>query len=314
MTSKKTYIRIGLFVVVLTTALIWGTLWLSAGGAPGEFDFYTTYMNESVSGLSPDAALTYRGVNVGKVREITIDPNNPDRVRLLLQVKHGVPIKQDTEATLAMQGLTGLATIDLLGGSANSPPLTMTDGEPYPVIPSRPSLLVRLDSVVSDLLGNLIAMSKKVNEMLDDDSRANVAKTLAHIEAITGTLAGESNRLGAIVGDAEATMKNARQASTALPDLMRDVSHSTQTLAIMAEQLRAAGETINATSKTLQRTAATSGTDVQRFTASTLPDITAMTRDLRDASENLRRISESIERDPSVLLYGRAEQKRGPGE
>src|SRR4029077_1469590 len=115
-TSKKTYIRIGLFVVVLTTALIWGTLWLSAGGAPGEFDFYTTYMNESVSGLSPDAALTYRGVNVGKVREITIDPNNPNRVRLLLQVKHGVPIKQDTEATLAMQGLTGLATIDLLGG------------------------------------------------------------------------------------------------------------------------------------------------------------------------------------------------------
>ena len=77
-TSKKTYIRIGLFVVVLTTALIWGTLWLSAGGAPGEFDFYTTYMNESVSGLSPDAALTYRGVNVGKVREITIDPNNPE--------------------------------------------------------------------------------------------------------------------------------------------------------------------------------------------------------------------------------------------
>ncbi len=133
--------------MTLTTALIWGTLWLSAGGAPGEFDFYTTYMNESVSGLSPDAALTYRGVNVGKVREITIDPSNPNRVRLLLQVKHGVPIKQDTEATLAMQGLTGLATIDLLGGSPGSPPLTMTEGEPYPVIPSRPSLLVRLDSV-----------------------------------------------------------------------------------------------------------------------------------------------------------------------
>ena len=66
-----------------------------------------------------------------------------------------------------MQGLTGLATIDLLGGSPGSPPLTMTDGEPYPVIPSRPSLLVRLDSVISDLLGNLIEMSNKVNAMLD---------------------------------------------------------------------------------------------------------------------------------------------------
>ena len=314
MTSKSTYVRIGIFVVAMMTALIWGTLWLSAGGAPGEYDFFYTYMNESVSGLSPDAALTYRGVNVGKVREIMIDPNNPNRVRLMLQVKHGVPIKQDTQATLEMQGLTGLATIDLLGGSPESPALTMTDGEIYPVIPSRPSLLVRFDSVVSDLLGNLIEMSAKLNKILDDDSRANFTKSLAHIEAITGALAGESGRIGNIVTDAEAAMKNARQASGTLPDLMQDVRHSTQTLADMADQLRVAGDTINETAKTLQHTASSSGSDVQRFTSSSLPDVSAMTRDLRDAAENLRRVSESLERDPSVLLYGRAEQKRGPGE
>jgi phospholipid/cholesterol/gamma-HCH transport system substrate-binding protein len=313
-TSKASYVGIGIFVVTLSAALIWATLWLSAGGAPGEYDFYYTYMNESVSGLSPDAALTYRGVNVGKVREIVIDPTNPDRVRLTLQVEHGVPIKQDTQATLEMQGLTGLATIDLLGGSTASPSLSATAGEAYPVIPSRPSLLVRLDSVISDLLGNLIEMSGKLNEILDDRTRANLAKTLAHVEAITGTLAAQSNRVGAIVADAEATLKNARQASAALPDLMRDVGHSTQSLAEMADQLRTAGETINATADSLQRTAQASGSDVQRFTATTLPDVSAMSQDLRDAAENLRRISESLDRDPSVLLYGRAQAKRGPGE
>ena len=312
--TKAGYVRIGIFVVGLTTAMIWGTLWLSAGGAPGDYDLYTTYMTESVSGLSPDAALTYRGVNVGKVREISIDPNNPNRVRLLLQVKHGIPVKQDTEATLAMQGLTGLATIDLLGGSPDSPTLTETAGEPYPVIPSRPSLLVRLDSVFSDLLGNLIALSGKLNKVLDDDTRTNIAKTLAHIETVTAALAGQSNRFGTIVGDAEVTMKNARDASTALPDLMRDVTKSTQTLADMASQLRAAGATINETAQTLQRTAAASGADVQNFTASTLPNVAAMTQELREASENLRRISDTLERDPSVVLYGRAPAKRGPGE
>ena len=312
--TKAGYVRIGLFVVVLTTALIWGTLWLSAGGAPGDYDYYVTYMTESVSGLSPDAALTYRGVNVGKVREISIDPNNPNRVRLLLQVKHGIPVKQDTEATLAMQGLTGLATIDLLGGSPESPALTTTDGEPYPIIPSRPSLLVRLDSVFSDLLGNLITLSGKLNRVLDDDTRANITKTLAHIETVTAALAGQSNRFGNIVGDAEVTMKNARDASTALPDLVREVSKSTQTLASMADQLRAAGATINDTAQTLQRTAAASGADVQTFTASTLPNVAAMTQDLREASENLRRISDALERDPSVVLYGPAPRKRGPGE
>jgi phospholipid/cholesterol/gamma-HCH transport system substrate-binding protein len=313
-TPKSTYVRIGLFVVVLTAALIWGTLWLSAGGAPGDFDFYYTYMEESVSGLSPDAALTYRGVNVGKVNEITIDPKNPNRVRLTLQVKRGVPIKQDTQATLEMQGLTGLATIDLLGGSTDSPALTMTDGEPYPVIPSRPSLLVRLDSVISDLLGNLIEMTAKVNKILDDDSRANFARTLAHIEAITGAVAGNSDRIDAIVGDAQATMKSTRLASGELPDLMQDLRRSTQTLAEMADQLRTAGASLNEAAKTLQRTATHSGGDVERFTSSSLPDAAAMTRDLRDAAENLRRVSETLERDPSVLLYGRTQQKRGPGE
>jgi phospholipid/cholesterol/gamma-HCH transport system substrate-binding protein len=312
--TKAGYVRIGIFVVVLTTALIWATLWLSAGGAPGDYDYYLTYMTESVSGLSPDAALTYRGVNVGKVREISIDPNDPNRVRLLLQVKHGIPVKQDTQATLAMQGLTGLATIDLLGGSAESPALTSTEGEPYPVIPSRPSLLVRLDSVFSDLLGNLIDLSGKLNQTLDKDVRTNIAQTLAHIETVSGALARESSRFSNIVDDAEVAMKNAREASTALPDLMHDVKQSSQTLAQMADQLRAAGATINDTAQTLQRTAASSGADVQSFTASTLPNVAAMTQDLREASENLRRISDTLERDPSVVLYGRPPAKRGPGE
>jgi len=314
MTSKGGYIRIGMFVVALTAALIWGTLWLGAGGAPGDYDLYYTYMNESVSGLSPDAALTYRGVNVGKVREISIDPNNPNRVRLMLQVQHGVPLKQDTEATLEMQGLTGLATIDLLGGSPQSPPLTATDGEAYPVIPSRPSLLVRLDSVISDLLGNLIEMSTKVNALLDDQTRANFGQTLAHIETVTAALARQSDRFGGIVANAETTMKNAAAASATLPDAVRDVGHSAQALADMAQQLRAAGATINETAKTLQRTVDTSGGDVQRFSAQALPDVSAMSRDLREAAENLRRVSETIERDPSVLLYGQPSRKRGPGE
>ena len=314
MTSKVGYIRTGAFVVALTAALIWGALWLAAGGSPGEYDVYVTYMTESVSGLSPDAALTYRGVNVGKVTDVAIDPHNPNRVQLMLQVKRGVPIKQDTQATLAMQGLTGLATIDLLGGSPESPKLTRKEGDRYPVIPSRPSLLVRLDSVISDLLGNLIEMTARLNTVLDEDTRTNLRKTLAHVEVITSSVSRQSNRLGNIIADAEVTVKNARDASAHLPELVGDFRHSTQSLSEMADELRAAGDSINQTAMTLQQTSQKSGSDVQRFTAKTLPDVTAMTQDLRDAADNLRRVSEALERDPSVLVYGRGTTKRGPGE
>jgi len=192
--------------------------------------------------------------------------------------------------------------------------LLKTEGEPFPVIPSRPSLLVRFDSVISDLLGNLIDMTAKLNQVLDDDTQTNFRKTLAHLETITFSLSKHSHRFGAIIADAEATVKNAHEASNALPSLMADVSQSTQSLAEMADQLRAAGETISQTALTLQQTARTSGGDVQRFTGTTLPDVSAMTQDLRDAAEHLRRVSESLERDPSVLVYGRPAPKRGPGE
>jgi phospholipid/cholesterol/gamma-HCH transport system substrate-binding protein len=314
MTTKTGYILTGVFVIVLTMALIWGTLWLSAGGAPGEFDYYLTYMKESVSGLSPDSALTYRGVSVGKVRDITIDPNDPEQVRLLLQVQRGVPITEDTEATLNLQGLTGLATIDLSGGTRDSPRLVAKPGQAYPIIPSRPSLLVRLDSVISDLIGNLITMSDKLNRVLDEPTQRNVSGIVAHIEVITGTLAAQSGRLESIIADAEATVANTRAASGALPDLMRDVRQSTDALAAMANELRAAGTTINDTAQSLQETARASGNDVQRFTSTTLPDISALTDDLRGTAENLRHLSDTIERDPSVLLYGRPARKRGPGE
>ena len=63
-------------------------------------------MTESVSGLNPNAPVTYRGVDVGKVREIAIDREDPARVRVLLDIEGGTPVKEDTVAILVSQGIT----------------------------------------------------------------------------------------------------------------------------------------------------------------------------------------------------------------
>ena len=73
MISKSSYTLVGAFVLVLSAAFIWGVMWISAGGTPRDFNRYLIYMPESVSGLNVDAAIKYRGVEVGKVEQISID-------------------------------------------------------------------------------------------------------------------------------------------------------------------------------------------------------------------------------------------------
>ncbi|MBT8144250.1 MAG: MCE family protein, partial [Gammaproteobacteria bacterium] len=150
MTPKSSYVLVGLFVLLLGVALIAGVLWLSTGGPPKDYEFYLVYMTESVSGLSMDAPVKYKGVSVGRVRDIRLNPENPEEVRILLVVLEGTPINAETRATLEVQGLTGVAHVNLSGGGPDSAPLLKDRNEPYPVIESKPSLLVRLDDTVSE--------------------------------------------------------------------------------------------------------------------------------------------------------------------
>ena len=142
MEPKVNYMIVGLFVVLLGVALLGGILWLSRTDYRGVYDRYYSYMTESVSGLSTDASVKYRGVDVGRVKEIVLDPANPEEVRLALDLVRGTPVKENTVAVLETQGLTGLTTVNLTGGTRDSPLLTAKPGETYPVIKSGPSFLL----------------------------------------------------------------------------------------------------------------------------------------------------------------------------
>src|SRR4030067_1419905 len=145
MEEKVNFAVVGVFVLVLGTALIGGVLWLSSGGSYGRsYDVYQTYMKESVAGLNLNASVRYRGVEVGHVQQIALAPGNVEQVQLTLAIESGTPIKVDTVAILSTQGLTGIAFVDLTGGSRNSPELEAESDAPYPGIRSGPSLMVRL--------------------------------------------------------------------------------------------------------------------------------------------------------------------------
>ena len=89
MDPRVNYTLVGLFVMGLGGALAVAIIWLSRGTEDKVYQTYVAYVYESVAGLNPRAPVKYRGVEVGQVRRISLDKNNPERVRLVLDIEKG---------------------------------------------------------------------------------------------------------------------------------------------------------------------------------------------------------------------------------
>lgn len=308
METKVNYAVVGAFVLLLGAALVAGLLWIGSGRTYGTaYATYLIYMNESVSGLNLGAPVRYHGVEVGKVRSIALAPHDPQLVRLALDIERGTPIKQDTVATLREQGLTGIAYVELAGGSRSSPPLRATSGEPYPVIPAKPSLIVRLDKSVSKLLKSLTRTSKSLNALLDEGNRRAIAQTLRNIDRLSQTLAARSAAIDASLGDAARAMHDSARAAAALPALVARAQRSADAVERMAND-------VSHTSASADRTLTEARTDMRRFSSETLPQVNALVDQLRELTASLQRFSAQLEHNPSMLLYGKPAPKAGPGE
>ena len=297
MEEKVNFVVVGIFVLVLGTALIGGILWFSSGKSYRTvYDTYQTYMKESVSGLNINAPVRYRGVEVGRVQKINLAPGNIEQVQLTLGIERGTPIKVDTVALLQTHGLTGLTFVELTGGSRDAQDLKAMNGEKFPVIRTGPSLMTRLDTSVTALLGNLNRTSQNINALLDDDNRLAIKNSLKDIATLSRALASHQTEIDASLG-------NAARFTSELPQLANRIQHSTETFDRMTDELSKASASTRATMDS-----------TRQFTSETLPEMHQLVLELRDLTGSLRRFSGELEQNPAILLHGKAAQKRGPGE
>lgn len=299
---------VGFFVLVLGAAGIAFVLWIASGGnLKTRYDLYQAFVDESVSGLNLNAPVKYRGVEVGKVRDIRLNPANTEQVRLLFAIEHGTPIKEDTEAVLKTQGLTGIAYVELSGGGRNAQPLPSPQPGEYPVIKTKPSLLSRLENVLTSLMTKLDTVSDAVTAVLSEENRAAFKSALADIAVVSRTIAGRKDALDSGIANAARTFENTSRASAQAGPLIERINRS-------AEAIEKMGNEVAQTSAGAGRTVESVGADVKRFTADTLPELERLLGELRTLAVSLRRLSEQTERDPRGLLFGRKQVPEGPGE
>jgi phospholipid/cholesterol/gamma-HCH transport system substrate-binding protein len=304
MEPKVSYALVGAFVALFGAILIVIVLWLVRGGSQSTYRSYYAFFDESVSGISEDSVVSYKGIKVGRVRNMRLDPENPERVRLVLDIAEGTPIKEDTVASLASQGLTGLAFVELGGGTRDSPPLMPPPGQPYPVIKIKPSL--PLDQAASTLVSNLNEIASSLKDVTDKESRAAMRKTMVNLAELTGALKQREKELDKFFSSADRTLENTREATEKLPALFSSATETAAALENMAQQ-------IDRTSKSVDSLLAGSQQDVQRFTNQTLSEAGLLIAEIRQLTERLQRLAQQVEQNPRSLLFGRRPVP-GPGE
>lgn len=327
MQSKVNYALVGLFVILLGSTLLAVAFWLTLGGETRVYDRYRVYFQESVAGLNLKATVRYRGVQVGQVESIVLDRANPDRVDVVLNIERGTPIRRDTIATLSTRGLTGVAAVELSGGG-QSLPLEREAGQDLPVIQAGPSLVARLDDAFNNILTNVNNLSLRLERLLGDDNQAALTRTLQHLEAITGAVAGRSDSLrqtlthvetftGALAGRAQRIGKALDQLAGALEgagDLSGQLRATLGDFRAGAQAVRKMADTFSQTSLDLSGMAKDGQREVQRLGQTTVPELNELLTQAAEMVTTLQRLAELLEQNPRALLLGKPGGRPGPGE
>ncbi len=301
METKVSYVVVGAFVLLLGAAGVAGLLWLGSGGAAKkEYRTYLAYFDESVSGLSVHAPVKYRGVEVGLVRAIELDAADSERVKVVLDIDAKAPVKEDTVAVLGVQGLTGIAYLELGGGSHESPRLEAKPGEPYPVIRTGPSLLRRLDTAATALLADLDRTAGRVNDVLDDRTRAELRGAVADLHVALAAAAR--------------TAQNTAQASAELSRLVDRVGRAAEGVERMADEMAKAGASARVAFDGAKGAVDSAGAGARRFGGESLPELERLLAEMRETAAALGRVGTELERNPNALIMGRPAVPPGPGE
>lgn len=307
MQARVAYAAVGLFVLFLGATLIGFGLWLGSGREAGEFRQYYAYTEESVAALNLSSGVTYRGVDAGRVAAIELDPQDSTRVRLTFNIRVDVPVKTDTVATIAMQGLTGLGSVELAGGRRESPLLVSTPSSAYPVIRMEPSLLNRLDTAARVAMTTLDQVSRRLLVILNDDNARAIGSILANADQITGALAEQRTRLDRTLADLERIASAGAQASAALPQLAPRLERVFSETEHLLDALRSAGDHVGVLASDSRRQLDYTGGVL-------LPQVERLVGELGRATDNIEELGQRLNASPQMLLVGPPLREAGPGE
>lgn len=293
MEIKSNNVMIGVFTILTVIGTFLFMLWVSGVQLNQQYAYYKIIFDGSVSGLSEDGAVQYNGLPVGKVMDLHLMERNPNKVIAIIRVDATTPVKEDSVAQLELSGLTGVAFIQLTGGSPASAELQPRPGQDYPVIRAASSSLQDLLKSGPETLQSANELMKELNKVVVDNQKS-VNEMLANVAILSQTLADSSDEVEVAIRQLSEASKNLNSISRSADTLMKeDVKAFITDAREAARAYRDVAEELDAVLKQ-------GGPGVGAGLAQ-LPQLVSETRSL---VSSLDRIATSAEDNPAQFLVG----------
>lgn len=304
METRSNTVLVGSVVLLMLFALAAFVIWLAndSGGKRQEFDIF---FKQSVEGLNKGSQVSYSGVPSGQVTEIALWPEDPDFVRVRIEVDEETPVRQGTTASLSGVGFTGVVQVALDGAVKGAPVITDAGPAGRPVIPTRVGGLGELLNSAPQLLERLSTLTERLSELASDRNQQSLANILDNIETTTGTLARNGPALESALGDARTAVRQAGLAAERV-GLLAESAQGTLDRNVdpaMAD-LRKALRSAEGSMAQLNKVLAAAEPGLQSFTDTTIPEANALLRDLRRTSASLSGLTEKLDQQGAGALIG----------
>jgi len=303
MYSRVNYTVVGLFVLLFGIGLVGFSFWLAKYGLQQKYDLYKIYMYESVAGLSKDSVVKLRGVDIGRVKEIRIDPEHVERVEILLNIKQGIPIKEDMVAHTSLVGVTGLLNIEIEGGSNEAKTLKPTE-EYIPVIKSSSSWFDATKKDIGTLTVRLVNLLEQTDKLLSDENIETLSRILKNTEVLSAK--------GSLLLDE--TNSTVVAFKTAVENLNNDAGVITQVFTKLGNETIPAVKKLRETTQNFNRMTLKVEKSLDRGDYDIKKIFEPLLVDMEILSEQVNALAKEFKESPGDLLFKSRKRRRGPGE
>ena len=287
METRSNQVLVGSVVLAIVVFIAVFLVWLS-GISGGHSKTYDIFFKQSVDGLAKGSSVTFSGVPSGQIKDIALWKDNPEFVRVRIEVKDETPILEGTTATIAGVGFTGVSQITLDGAVKGAPPISDPGPAGVPVIPTKRGGLGALLNSAPQLLERISTLTERLTELLNDKNQKSLQGILANVDRLSGSLADRGPEIAATIAETRVAVAQAGNAAEKIGNLAATVDGQAGPL---VSDLRQATASAKRSMDTLDATLKDAQPGVQAFSKQTLPEIGQLVRDLRVMSESLTAVA-----------------------
>lgn len=287
METRSNHVLVGAVTLALLVGLLIFTVWI-AGISSSAKRCYDIYFNQGVSGLNRGSNVSYSGVPVGEVNQISLDRNNPQFVKVRINVDAETPVLRGTTAKISGVGFTGVSEIQLDGAVPGAAELSEGLDDGCADIPAGTGGLSAVLNSAPELIDRIQRLTERLTELLSDENQNSISDILENLEKSTAVLAERSPDLADAVADARIAAREAGIAAQRWGEVAETTdSILKQNAGPAMKEMQQAIASIEAAARQLDGAVADARPGLQNFSKSTLPEADRLVRDLRQLTDSL---------------------------